>query len=222
MTASSIWTRAAYSRAVVGAEAGDSLPTPGTIRTPDFDTLYEHDNDPWRVATSFYEQRKLGIVLACLASARYGLAWDPACGIGELAARLADRCDRVLATDASAIAVQIARNRCAAKSNVFLSQLALPAEDILLASPAEPDVIVLAEFLYYLAPEDRDATLDVITKVAAGSAEVIALHWRHRPDDAWLSGAEMQAEIVDGLANRSWRHTQHHLDEDFILDGFRR
>ena len=36
------------------------------IKVPDFEALYRRDADPWRVASSFYEQRKLDLVLAVL------------------------------------------------------------------------------------------------------------------------------------------------------------
>ncbi|HYI57876.1 MAG TPA: hypothetical protein VEX66_06885 [Microlunatus sp.] len=34
------------------------------VDVPDFDALYRQDPDPWGVASSFYERRKLQIVLA--------------------------------------------------------------------------------------------------------------------------------------------------------------
>ena len=61
------------------------------VKIPDFDALYEADPDPFHVRSSFYEQRKLGLVLDCLTKPTYAAAWDPACGIGEMAARLAPR-----------------------------------------------------------------------------------------------------------------------------------
>ena len=59
------------------------------VKVPDFDALYEADPDPFQVRSSFYEQRKIGLVLDCLTKPTYAAAWDPACGVGELAARLA-------------------------------------------------------------------------------------------------------------------------------------
>ena len=39
------------------------------IKVPDFEALYRRDADPWQVASSFYEQRKLELVLAALSRA---------------------------------------------------------------------------------------------------------------------------------------------------------
>ena len=92
---------------------------------PDFDALYRAEPDPWSVRTSHDEQRKLSIILACLSRPRYEAAWDPSCGVGELAFRLADRAARVLATDASAEAVALTRQRCADRPCVEVAQLRL-------------------------------------------------------------------------------------------------
>ena len=83
------------------------------FEVPDFDAIYRADPDPFEVRSSFYEARKLDLLLACLARPTYATAWDPACGVGELAARLASRCDLVLASDASLEAVRLTSARCA-------------------------------------------------------------------------------------------------------------
>jgi hypothetical protein len=73
--------------------------TPADPVVPDFDAVYRADPDPWRVRSSHYETRKLAIVLACLSRESYRKAWDPGCGVGELAALLASRAVWILATD---------------------------------------------------------------------------------------------------------------------------
>jgi SAM-dependent methyltransferase len=185
---------------------------------PDFDALYRAEPDPWSVRTSPYEQRKLSITLACLNRPRYVAAWDPACGVGELAFRLADRADRVLATDASAEAVALTRQRCADRAEVEVAQSRLPLP------PAWTglDLIVLSEFCYYLEAADRRSMLTMINSVAADNAEVLSVHWRFKPHDGWLSGESVQREIAGGLRRSGWTQTTHHLDTDFILDVHRR
>jgi hypothetical protein len=190
------------------------------IDLPDFDALYRGDPDPWKVRSSFYEQRKLSIVLGCLQRPRYDLVWDPACGVGELAARLASRSDRVLASDASAEAVSLTRQRGAGLAGLEVRQLTLPAV------PPEPssgfDLVVLSEFLYYLPAPDRAATLTMLDSVTGEDAEVVCVHWRHHPHDAWLSGEDVQSEVVDGLVGLGWRHRVRHDDRDFVVDGLER
>ncbi len=44
------------------------------------------------------------------------------------------------------------------------------------------------------------------------------MHWRHVPDDAFLSGAGAQAEVVARLAGLGWDHRLHHDDAEFVID----
>lgn len=190
------------------------------VDVPDFDAVYRSNADPWGVRSSFYERRKLEIVLACLNRSTYATAWDPACGVGELAARLDARADRVLATDASAEAAQLSRTRNAGLTGVEVGHQALPAPPP--TGWPEFDLVALSEFFYYLTPGDRAAALTMINSVTADRAELISLHWRHKPHDAWLSGADTQTEICTQLRRDGWQPIVHHEDRDFVLDSFER
>lgn len=190
------------------------------IDIPDFDALYRRDPDPWKVHSSFYEQRKLAIVLACLNSSRYRFAWDPACGVGELAARLAPRTDRLLASDASGQAAHLTGQHCRDLPQVEVRQLTLPK------APPEPlrdfDLVVMSEFFYYLDAPDRAATIAMLDTVTTEDAEIVSVHWRYRPHDAWLSGEDVQSEVIDRLGGLGWRHRVQHDDRDFVVDCLER
>jgi SAM-dependent methyltransferase len=189
------------------------------IKVPDFNALYGANPDPWAVSSSFYEQRKLDLVLGVLARPRYAHAWDPACGTGHGAERLADRAEQVLATDAAATAVEITRRTCAGRLNVTVEQRSLPSP---VRAGETFDLMVLGEFLYYLVDVDRSATYDLLHAAAAPTAEVVAVHWRHHPHDAWLSGAAVQAELVSALTGHGW-HLEVELEEpNFIMHTLRR
>ena len=190
------------------------------VRVPDFDALYAADPDPFQVRSSFYEQRKIGLILNCLTKPTYAAAWDPACGVGELAARVADRADRVLASDASAQAVHLTRRRCSATKNVDVMQLPLPQRP---PDESDPfDLIVVSEFVYYLAKQARQSTLDVLHAASAEGGELVAVHYRHHPQDAYASGEQVHKEIVSGLEPLGWRHVVQHDDRDFIIDVLER
>jgi SAM-dependent methyltransferase len=194
------------------------MPEVPETETPDFDALYRADPDPWQVRSSAYEGRKLGILLASLTSPAYASAWDPGCGVGELAARLAQRCDLVLASDASPEAVRLTRERCTDLDNVTTAVVSLP-----LPPPTSGfDLVVLSEFLFYLDPTGRRQAMAIIDERCAPSAELASLHWRPKPHDAWLSGEAMQAEISADLGARGWTRHTHHDDRDFVLDIHRR
>ncbi len=189
-----------------------------TTEIPDFDALYRADPDPWAVRSSAYEQRKLGIVLACLGRPRYAQVWDPSCGVGALAAALADRADAVLASDASAEAVALTRELCADRPEVEVRRIPLPDP------PARSgfDLVVLAEFWYYLDAADRRATLAMLDRHVAPDAEIVSLHWRAKPHDGWFSGDDAEREIATDLGGRGYTRTTHLVDERFTLAVHRR
>jgi hypothetical protein len=188
---------------------------------PDFEALYRGESDPWQVASSFYEQRKLGLVLAALSRQRYRRAWDPAAGTGHLADRLAVRCDQVLATDLVPTAVRLAATTCAERPNVTLRRWAFPGDG---RPDAESgfDLVVLSEFLYYLPAEQRAAIAGLLDEVTAPEAEVLSLHWRQQPHDAWLSGVAVQQELAEALQSTGWRLRYRIEDIGFDLAGWRR
>jgi hypothetical protein len=80
------------------------------------------------------------------------------------------------------------------------------------------DLILVSEFAFYLTDQIRGATLDVLHEVAADRAELLAVHWRHHPDNGYISGEQVQEEVVAGLEPRGWRHVVQHDDRDFIID----
>ncbi|MDN5763764.1 MAG: nodulation S family protein [Microlunatus sp.] len=190
------------------------------VEVPDFDALYRSDPDPWQVGSSFYEQRKLGVVLACLTRSVYPLAWDPACGTGELAAGLAGRCDLVLATDASPEAVQLTATRCAdlAVTVAPLRQPSAPRWPPGVAGPGRLALAVVAEFAYYLPAADRSQFWVLLDAIAAPEGEIAVVHWRHQPHDGFLSGADVNAEAVGWLTEAGWSAAVRHDDRDFVLD----
>lgn len=185
------------------------MPTP-----PDFDRLYAADPDPWEVATSWYERRKIDIALGCLRRERYGRAWDAACGTGELAARLAARCDAVVATDLSREAIALTRARVAGLPGVTADVSALPARPAALAGT--PDLVVLSEVLYYLGAPDRAATYALVDAIAAPDAEVLLVNWAPQPEDADTSGVAVFNEANAALNALGWGRLVTHTDVEFV------
>lgn len=90
---------------------------------------------------------------------------------------------------------------------------ALPAVPPLTALP---DLVVLAEVLYYLPAQDRSQALEAVTAAARAEAEVVVVHWRHHPDDAHLSGADATEEADPLLQQAGWRQHSRHDDPDFV------
>lgn len=187
---------------------------------PDFDRMYTDEGDPWRVGTSWYEQRKISVVLASLSEPSYARALDPACGTAHLALALADRSDAVVAYDASEPAIRVARGVCAGNQRIELGVGAVPYDE---HGPDGPfDLIVLSEFLYYVGDAGRAAVLDSVLERASERVELVAVHWREQPEDGSASGDDVQAELRDVLTGKGFRHQVAHFDEEFVLDIFTR
>lgn len=184
------------------------MPDPAT---PDFDALYRADPDPFRVATSWYEQRKIAVVLAALTRPRYRLAWDVAAGTGHLVAALAARCERLLATDASAVAVAGWQDL---PDHVTAAHSALP--DLPPAAHGA-DLVLVSEVLYYLDADQRAATVRML---AGLGAEIVAVTWRHHPHDAYASGAQVLAELDTALPAAGFSVAVRHEEPDFLLTGY--
>ncbi len=175
-----------------------------------FAELYAADADPWRTRTSWYERRKRDVVLACLPRERYAHAAEPGCGLGTLTAALAARCDRVTASDPVPAAVDAAR--AAVGSGVDVLAAALPDPATL---PADADLVVLSEVLYYLAPEDVAPAID---RIPAG-ADVVLVHWR-----GWAAEAPRDAAATHRQLTGDPRFATlvEHVDEQFLLHVLRR
>jgi SAM-dependent methyltransferase len=183
------------------------------VRPPDFEAMYAADPDPWRVRDSWYERRKESVLLALLSRERYEHAWDAASGTGALARALAGRCGHVTASDGSTRAVALTERLLAGVPNTAALVNRLPEVPPLADAP---DLVVLSEVLYYLPDEERARSLDAVGEVAADEAEVVVVHWRHHPDDAFLSGAAATQEADARLRCDGWaRHTWHE-DRDFV------
>ncbi|CAN5512383.1 SAM-dependent methyltransferase [soil metagenome] len=181
---------------------------------PDFEAMYQQDADPWHVETSWYERRKLAILLASLPRERYRRAWEPGCGPGIVSTALAAHVDELVATEVSDTAVGLAERRTAHLAGVQVRRSELP--EVPLDAPV--DLLIVAEFLYYV--RDLQGALDVLWSTCAPAAHVVFLHWAHRPHDAFRGGPEMHAHICLDTMRRGVSSLVKHIDEDFLLDVY--
>ena len=123
-----------------------------SLDTSYFDQMYAATDDPWGLATRWYETRKYALSLALLPERHYREAFEPGCSVGVLTAMLAARCGQLLAWDASAGAVRSATARTAALPNVCVRRGAIPGD----WPPGQFDLIVFSEVLYYFAGGELD------------------------------------------------------------------
>ena len=180
-----------------------------------FDEMFRGNDDPWEFRTRWYEVRKRALTLACLPAARFTCAYEPGCANGELSAELAVRCERLLVSDGSARAVELARSRLAAMPHVEVRHAWLPA-----AWPSGSfDLIVVSEVGYFL----EASALDALAAKMLGSLQVggwiVACHWRRAIAGCALDGDAVHRRLDARLGLR--RLSQLH-EEDFRLDVWSR
>jgi predicted TPR repeat methyltransferase len=186
----------------------------GPVRPPDFEAMYQVDADPWRVESSWYERRKLQVLLAALPRPRYRRGWEPGCGIGVTTDALARRTDELVAGDPSSAAVTRTRERTERQPHVRVDRASLP--DV--PEPARFHLVVLAEFLYYL--DDLSRALEAVWSACAPEAHVAFLHWVHHPHDAFCSGSQVHAATELDAVRRRATKVVSHQDRHFLLDVY--
>lgn len=182
-----------------------------------FDALYADRDDPWDLASSDYERRKLELVLAALPRQRYGAAFEPGCAIGVTTRALADRCERLVAMDAAPAAVRRARQRVHGLDHVTVLLGRVPED----WPPELFELMMLSELLYYLDGPSRLAVADRVSETLAPGGDLVAVHWRHPFQEAPVNGDQVHAELADRLVAAGLETLTSHVEEDFRLDCYR-
>jgi len=180
-----------------------------------FRDLYADSADPWGLADRWYEARKYALSLALLPRERYGTAFEPGCSIGVLTAKLAARCDRLLACDAVAEAVAAARARTAGLAGVRVEQRAVPGG----WPPGSFDLIVFSELLYYLGDADLSDVLRVGIGALRSGGHLLAVHWRHPAPDHPRSGDDVHQVLA---AHAGLARLVRYQDQDFTAEVYTR
>lgn len=184
---------------------------PGPDSPAYFDAMFAKSDDPWKFQTRWYERRKRALTLACLPNERYTNAFEPGCANGELTAKLAMRCDRLLASDGSDKAVSLARLRVKDYKNVEVRKAWVPQE-----WPQDKfDLIVLSEFLFYLKPQTVQDIAVLAQKTLMPGGVILACDWRHPVAQCVQTGEQVHEQ----LNNCIQLARQCHIEEpDLIMD----
>jgi cyclopropane fatty-acyl-phospholipid synthase-like methyltransferase len=183
-----------------------------TLSPAYFEEKYRADIDPWRFRTSEYEREKYQATLNALTRIKYPSALEVGCSIGVLTGLLSQRCEKLLALDASATAINAAKSIAA--SNVEFRVATLPDE-----FPEGPfDLIVLSEVLYYFSKDDLERVVKASMEKVTEHGDILLCHWLGDTDYP-LSGVEASElfaqKISRTLPVRSILH-----DEVYRLERF--
>ena len=182
-----------------------------------FDRVYEASADPWSFATSPYEYQKYQATMAALPRAHYANAFEIGCSIGVLTQMLADRCDHLLAVDASALPLQTARERLAPYPNVTIQQMSIPGD-----FPDDTfELIILSEVGYYLSMPDLEHARQLLVDRLKTGGHLLLVHWTPFVHDYPLTGDQvhdffLQLAPPEGPLN----HLTNQRESTYRLDLF--
>jgi SAM-dependent methyltransferase len=181
------------------------------VATDYFEAMFAGNDDPWSFRSRWYEARKRAMTLASLPRPRYGHAYEPGCAIGELSGQLATRCDRLLVSDGTPRAVDLARDRLGGIAHVEVIQAWVPDD-----WPTEAfDLIVISELGYFLTPDALDDLIGKVRGSLQPGGTVLACHWRRPIEGFSLCGDDVQSRIGHRLGLPSLSRV---VDSDFLLE----
>ncbi|WP_426023381.1 class I SAM-dependent DNA methyltransferase [Brevundimonas sp. PWP3-1b1] len=158
-----------------------------------FEDVFSGDPDPWGLESRPYEAEKHARTVASLGDRRFRRGLEVGCAGGALTARLADRCEALVALDISRTALDRARRRLGHRPHLAFRQAAFP-HDVALAGPF--DLIVLSEVAYYWSDQDLAAAAAFVRAHLVPGGLVLLVHWTGKTD---------YPQTGDGAVTRLWR-----------------
>ena len=185
-----------------------------TLKREYFDSLYTESPDPWSFATSDYEAEKYARSLDAIPG-RYLRALEIGCSIGVFTQQLARQCAYLIGIDISNVALERARLRCAAETNVTFEQMMFPRE-----WPAGSfDLITCCEVGYYWSDADLAAARDRIADLLDEHGDLLLVHFLPEVEDYVRTGDAVHEAF---LADARFSHAGGIRAERYRLDVLRR
>ncbi len=192
---------------------------PHTLPPSYFDDVYRANADPWGFEVKPYEREKYDATLAALPRPRYRSAFEIGCSIGVLTARLAERCDHLLAVDGSVLPLERARERCRHLPQVEIAQMVVPEQ-----FPAGPfDLILVSEVGYYWEPDDLRKAQELMLERLEPGGHLELVHWTPWVHDYPLTGDEVHESFLALAAEGGpLRRVSGSRAENYRLDVYER
>lgn len=177
-----------------------------------FENVYAEGEDPFRLGSRWYEERKYAMTVAALPRRRYRNGLEPGCSVGILSRLLGERCDHLTSTDVVDTVVE--RNRAENTSDT-VEFVRWSLSDDWADVPGPFDLVVLSEVGYYLDADALRTALDTMMGHLDADATVLLVHWRHHVDDYPLSGDDVHAIAAE---TKGLEQLGRYTDADVLVD----
>jgi cyclopropane fatty-acyl-phospholipid synthase-like methyltransferase len=179
-----------------------------------WEAIFAADPDPWGFRSTAYERDKAEDALSMLAP-RYRRAVEVGCANGAVTARLAGRCDALLAVDLADAALREARGAVRDPAVRFARAEMPRAWRAVVVPPV--DLIVLSEMLYYLAPQEIDALAGHAARDLAPEGQALLVSWLGPTGEA-LGGEEAAERFLGAFAGRRGAHVETRRRDAYRVD----
>jgi cyclopropane fatty-acyl-phospholipid synthase-like methyltransferase len=138
-----------------------------------FKEVYDANDDPWNFETSEYEAAKYAATLKALPREKYQNALEVGCSVGVLTALLAQKTEKLLATDVSQKALNAAKMKCRELPDVTFKCMSFPAE----LPDEQYDLIMISEVAYYLSVDDWEFAVNGLYNRLLRHGDIVLVHW---------------------------------------------
>jgi protein-L-isoaspartate O-methyltransferase len=179
-----------------------------------FEEMYSDSPDPWGFGDSWYEHRKYDLTIASLTRHHYRRAFEPGCSIGVLSARLAERCDELVAMELLPSVAERAGTRLRDVPGAHVVPGSIPGD----WPGGVFDLVVLSEVAYYLTDTGFDCMLRKLRGSLENGGTLVSVHYT-LPTNYPLPGLEVGRRLreLDWLTQAG-----QYLEESFELLVFQR
>lgn len=178
-----------------------------------FKKVYAANDDPWNFETSEYEADKYAATISSIPRKSYENVLEIGCSIGVLTRLLAERSERLLATDVSEKALEHAVEKCGKLDNVYFQRLRFPAD-----FPDESfDLIMISEVAYYLSPQDWENAIATLYAHLNEKGNIVLVHWLPVVHDYPQTGDEVH-QTFEKLMKGKMTNVFNTREENYRID----
>jgi chemotaxis methyl-accepting protein methylase len=178
--------------------AAETLKTNRTLARTFFEVLYLKKRGAYRGKNKSYEEQR-DVAFSLLDDRNYSLGLEVGCGEGFTTHRIASLCDRVIATDVSAVALKRAQERNEHLDGVEFRQHDLVRDNL----DACHDYVFCGEVLYYFTYDQLIKVVERLARSIRAGGTLHLMHHRAVGDDEFgLDKAFGARTIHDMFADR--------------------